>query len=262
MKISVITPTYDRPEWHENLYGVFCSQDWPDKELVVVDDSAEPSPFFSALADDRVIYRHARTRLPIGPKRNLLTKLARGEVIAHFDDDDYYAPDYLTWMHGELAQHDAVKAGGFFILSLLHDSFAYWDVVEQAPHHYKMGPKEPLSLIPVKDYSATARESFRTNFLYGLGFSFMYRKAVTEKVGFGDKHWGEDHDFLKAADEAGMAVRVVHDRVGHLCCLRHGEGSTLFPQYLIPAFLFAELFGAAGVAYVERVKLLLAAKKT
>ncbi|MBM4356502.1 MAG: glycosyltransferase [Deltaproteobacteria bacterium] len=261
MKISVVTPTYQRQGWHELLYCVFDAQDWEDKELVVVDDSPEPSPFFSGLMDRRVVYRHARQRIPIGPKRDLLVRLARGEVIAHFDDDDYYAPDYLSWMHGELADHDAVKAGGFYIMSVLHDAFAYWDVVTEAPHHFKLAPSEPLHPVPVKDYSAEARARFHDNFLYGLGFSFMYRRTTAERCRFGDKHWGEDHEFLRAVDASGMSVRIVHDHAGHLCCFRHGEGSTLFPQYLLPEFVFAERFGAPGLAYLERVKALTGATR-
>lgn len=177
MKISVVTPTYQRPGWHELLYSVFTAQTWPDKELVVVDDSPEPSPFFARLSDPRVVYRHARVRIPIGPKRDLLVRIARGELIAHFDDDDYYAPDYLEWMHAELGRDDVAKATGFHVMSLLHDAFAYWDCKEPAAYHFKMAPREELRPIPVRDYPAEARAQFHDNFLYGLGFSFFYRKV-------------------------------------------------------------------------------------
>lgn len=258
VKISVVTPTYQRPGWHELLYGVFDSQDWEDKELVVVDDSPHPSAFFSNLRDPRVIYRHARQRIPIGPKRDLLVRIAKGDIIAHFDDDDYYAPGYLRWMQDQLEGHDAVKAGGFFIKSLLHDTFAYWDVCSEAAHHFKMAPDQPLVPVPVKEYPAEARAEFRDNFLYGLGFSFMYPRRTAERCKFGDKHWGEDHEFLRAVDASGMSVRIVHDQVGRLLCVRHGEGSTLFPQYLLPEFEFEERFGGGGRDYVARVSALLA----
>lgn len=254
MKISVVTPTYRRPAWHPLLHARFDAQRWPDKELVVIDDSPEPSPFFTTLHDPRVVYRHARQRIPIGPKRDLLVRLARGPIVAHFDDDDFYGSDYLGWMRDQLEDHAAVKAGGFYIRSLLHEAFAYWDVTEVASHHFKLGPKEPLRPVPVKDYPESARDEFRTNFLYGLGFSFMYPRTTAERVPFGEKHWGEDHDFLRGVDEAGLSVRIVHDREGHLCCLRHGEGSTLFPQYLLPPFLFDERFGPDGVAYLEQAR--------
>jgi hypothetical protein len=51
-----------------------------------------------------------------------------------------------------------------------------------------------------------------------------------------------------------LAVRIVHDHAGHLCCFRHGEGSTLFPQYLLPEFMFEQRFGPAGMSYLERVR--------
>lgn len=38
----------------------------------------------------------------LGLKRNVAIELAAGEIIAHFDDDDLYAPGYLTWMHERL----------------------------------------------------------------------------------------------------------------------------------------------------------------
>ena len=98
MKITIICPTYNRPERHANLYAVFNHQNYSDKELLVMDDSAEKSPFFAELQDDRVTYLHLTSSSTIGHKRNLMADIAKGEVIAHFDDDDYYAPDYLQTM--------------------------------------------------------------------------------------------------------------------------------------------------------------------
>ncbi|MBM4373576.1 MAG: hypothetical protein FJ095_00715 [Deltaproteobacteria bacterium] len=57
----------------------------------------------------------------------------------------------------------------------------------EAPHHFKLAPSEPLHPVPVKNYSAEARARFRDNFLYALGFSFIYPRTTAERCRFGDK---------------------------------------------------------------------------
>uniref|UniRef100_A0A7S1PWN0 Glycosyltransferase 2-like domain-containing protein n=1 Tax=Alexandrium catenella TaxID=2925 RepID=A0A7S1PWN0_ALECA len=122
-RVSVVCPTCEsRQHFHELLYRNFCCQLWPDKELILLDTGGAPSPFFSQAAsgepcrtgdgppsslspadDPRVLYVHARSYpLTLGHKRNQLIQLASGEIIAHFDDDNLYAPQYLAAMVEQL----------------------------------------------------------------------------------------------------------------------------------------------------------------
>lgn len=57
MTISVITPTFGRPEMLPNLYHAFASQDFAQRELLIYDDSATPAPLMAALGP---ICRRAR----------------------------------------------------------------------------------------------------------------------------------------------------------------------------------------------------------
>lgn len=79
---SCLTPTLDRQERHAGLYRVFSSQTYPNKELVVLDESAKPSRFFTELRDERVRYFHEPSKkgdvTRIGAARNRLGELARG----------------------------------------------------------------------------------------------------------------------------------------------------------------------------------------
>jgi hypothetical protein len=61
--VSHIVPTYERPERHPALYACFCDSRWPNKELLVADDSRTPSSFFGGLEDPRVRY-WTRPRAP------------------------------------------------------------------------------------------------------------------------------------------------------------------------------------------------------
>lgn len=70
--VSVITPTI-RPDMLERTIRMFESQDYPNKELIIVNGAGS-----------------------IGFKRNEGCNNAKGEIIVHFDDDDYYTPDYIS----------------------------------------------------------------------------------------------------------------------------------------------------------------------
>jgi glycosyltransferase involved in cell wall biosynthesis len=97
--VSVLTPTRSSTQHrHGLLYESYTHQTYPLKELIVMDDSPTPSPFFSSLSDETVRYIHVKEPTALGAKRNSLASAAAGTVLAHFDDDDYYSPAYLDTM--------------------------------------------------------------------------------------------------------------------------------------------------------------------
>ena len=46
--------------------------------------------------------------LDLGEKRNWLVQHATGDYVAHFDDDDYYAPHYISRMVSQILELDVV----------------------------------------------------------------------------------------------------------------------------------------------------------
>ena len=84
-------PTCNRQGLIPVALKCFLSQDWPDKELVVIDDgAAKVGELVKQLVPDAV-YIYLAKKQVIGVKRNLACEAAGGEVICHFDDDDWSA---------------------------------------------------------------------------------------------------------------------------------------------------------------------------
>jgi glycosyltransferase involved in cell wall biosynthesis len=91
---SCIMPTFNRRQFVRLSLGLFEAQDYPARELIVVDDGTD------AIGDlvegvPGVVYLRLAARASIGEKRNLACAAARGDIIAHWDDDDWYAPHRL-----------------------------------------------------------------------------------------------------------------------------------------------------------------------
>jgi hypothetical protein len=253
MKVSIVTPTYGRPHFHEALYRRFRAQTHADKELLVLDDSPAPSPFFTTLYDAAVRYEHSAERIVLGEKRNRLAACAQGEVIVHFDDDDHYTPGYVAWMLAQLGDADFVKLGGFFAYSTSHDVVCYWDLLRVDSVHYKLESGKPAEVCNMAGASEADRQTWMAKNVYGFGCTYVYRKRVAEAVAFEPIAHGEDSRFMIAADERGFQLRVVSDVEGMALYVRHPtDSSIIFPQYLLPPFLVERLFGPDAVAFVKR----------
>ncbi len=239
MKISIITPTFGRERCLPSLYRSFAEQTHSDRELLIHDDSPSPSPFFTALHDARVTYIHARARVSIGEKRNHLIERASGELIASFDDDDFYAPGYLATMAAALGSADLVKLSGWFALSVPDDAFFFWDTAQHLPLHYKVG-EGAIAFVT----SGQFKPDFAAKNVDGYGFSYLFRRrAFGGAVRFPDKSFGEDLPFVQALRAAGGSVRHVQDDAGLVVHLLHNRNSSvIFPQYRLPRALAARLF--------------------
>jgi len=242
VKLSVITPTFGREKFLPGLYRCFAAQTHDDRELLVFDDSPSPSPFFSSLGDARVRYQHAPDRLTIGEKRNRLIEQAQGDLIAFFDDDDFYAPDYLHVMAGSLGDADLIKLAGWFALSVPDDALFFWDTSVNHPLHYKVGDGPPSFVT-----SGQFKPDFVGKNIDGYGFSYVFRRSVFGAARFPAKNFAEDVAFLNdlraqgkrvvhAQDTAGLVVHVLHNR----------NTSVIYPQYRLPLGLGERLFPGLG----------------
>ena len=69
----------------------------------------------AAAADPRINYIYSSERRSIGAKTNAMLERATGEIIMHFDDDDYYAPTYVETMVAALNDCDFVKLSGWYL---------------------------------------------------------------------------------------------------------------------------------------------------
>lgn len=252
MKVSLITPTFDRSTHHAGLYANFKRQDHSDKELLVWDDSPGPSSFFENLRDPQVRYFHSTERYSVGEKRNLLAERAAGDVIAHFDDDDYYKGNYLSSMLGALGEHDLVKLGGWFLYSIPHQALFYWDTTCVSPLHFSVDGRNDLQMLSVASASAEEQEAWRRKNMLGYGFSYVYRKSLWERIRFAHVSHGEDLDFALRSDQAGALLNILQDRQGIVLYIRHAnDSSRTMPQYQLPPFMLQAVFDEDALALLR-----------
>ena len=206
-RVAVLAPTTGaRAKYHAALYASFACQAYENRELVVVDTGAEPSPFFKACADPRVTYVHVKggnALLTIGDKRNrAIAELTAAPIIANFDDDDLYGPTYLDVMVAALVRE---KAG----LAKLERWYNFDVETGIAGCFDAQNPKDaPPHIV------ATERES--------RGFGFVYTRSAFAAVPWKDTSWGEDANWVPRAKAAGVQVAYVSDVDGVMVHVQHG----------------------------------------
>jgi glycosyltransferase involved in cell wall biosynthesis len=96
--ISCVLPTRGRRELAQKAVDCFLAQDYPNRELVILDDADETS-FPEGVTHPLVRYFRTSAnseRMTIPPKRNAVNALTEGSVIAHLDSDDWSSPDRLS----------------------------------------------------------------------------------------------------------------------------------------------------------------------
>jgi glycosyltransferase involved in cell wall biosynthesis len=93
--VSCIMPTANREKFVPYAIQYFLRQDYPNKELVIVDDGKDS---VESLIPQHPTINYVRLMNPIatvGEKRNYACSISKGEIIAHWDDDDWYAANWL-----------------------------------------------------------------------------------------------------------------------------------------------------------------------
>lgn len=174
--VTCLMLTAGRRAFVPQAVRTFLRQTYERRELLVVDDG--PDPVGDLLPDDdRVRYVHLGEALPVGAKRNRGVGRARGEVIVHWDDDDWYAPDRLRVQVEALRGSDAALCG----------------------------VAEPLFYAPAQERAwRYVYPASRRPWVYGA--TLCYWTSTWEKRPFQDIRVGEDSLFVWAHGRSEVAT--------------------------------------------------------
>lgn len=197
--VSCIMPTYNRRLFFSRAVEYFLRQDYPERELIIIDDGTDPVSDLVP-ADSRIRYLRMEKRGAIGAKRNLACEIANGKIIAHWDDDDWNAPWRLSYQVKNLLQEKADICG-------LNRLFFYDPVSDQAWQFvYPGGRRQWLA-----------------------GGTLCYKKSFWQRNPFPSIDVGEDNRFIwgsspkkiLALQDINFYVALVH--AGNTSSKRTGD---------------------------------------
>ena len=117
MKISVVIPAHNRPDFLKEAIQSIAEQTYTNWEAVIVDDGSNPplpvDQMKNLLGDKARYLRHERP-LGVARAKNAGIAAATGEIIALLDDDDLLEPTALEKIHdafSNLPELDCVFLG-------------------------------------------------------------------------------------------------------------------------------------------------------
>jgi len=96
-------PTANRRCYVPHSIRYFQSQDYQNKELVILDDG-DDSIADLVPPDPQIRYVRLTGHRTLGDKRNECVAASRGDLIMHWDDDDWMAPHRITYQVGALLE--------------------------------------------------------------------------------------------------------------------------------------------------------------
>ncbi len=95
-KVTVLIPTYNRPQYLAEAIQSVIDQTFQNWELIVLNDGGvDVADVVAKFADPRIIYVNNTDNRGSAHRGNQGMAMARGEYIAHLDDDDSYYPNHL-----------------------------------------------------------------------------------------------------------------------------------------------------------------------
>lgn len=109
-RASCIMPTYNRRTFIGKAIEYFLRQDYPKRELVIVDDG-EDSVRDLVPKNPHIRYIYLNKKTPVGAKRNLACEEAKSNIILHWDDDDWIAHWRISYQVRTLLKEHADICG-------------------------------------------------------------------------------------------------------------------------------------------------------
>ncbi|HXI42055.1 MAG TPA: glycosyltransferase family A protein [Bryobacteraceae bacterium] len=170
--VTCMMLTRNRREWLPRAIACYQAQTYANRELLIVMDGEDVRDVIPADTDHSISvhYLSGAPPMPIGAKRNFACGEARGEIIAHFDDDDFSAPGRLEDQVQRLLETGKSVTG--YHAMRYTDGSNWWE--------YR-----------------------NASIAYAVGLSLCYRRTFWERHQFREIQLGEDNIFVAEAAAAG-----------------------------------------------------------
>jgi len=105
-KVTVLTPTYNRPGSLRETIESVVNQAMPDWEMIIINDGGEDvREVVEIFKDRRIRYFNRKKNRGKAACLNFALRKARGEYIAYIDDDDIWYPNHLKVLAGSLDEN-------------------------------------------------------------------------------------------------------------------------------------------------------------
>src|ERR1700744_431733 len=186
--VSCVMPTFNRRAFVPHAIRYFLRQDYEHKELIIIDDGTD---VINDLVPDipEIKYIRLDQKITLGAKLNMACEHAKGDVIVNWDDDDWYAPNRLTYQVQELQQSNTDVCGINHLL--------YFDLRDKKAYKYTYPSDQRMWL---------------------LGSSLCYKKDTWHNHQFADINvgmdglfvWEQQPDRVKLLPDHSFAVHMIH----------------------------------------------------
>ena len=167
LMVTCIMPTANRRKFIPTAIQYFISQDYPNKELIIIDDGSDPIEDLVPLHKN-ISYFYSPIKETIGEKRNFACKKAIGGIIVHWDDDDWYATNWLSYQVQILQNNNADICG-----------------------------LNQIQFYSILDNKYWMTKNMNSKKLWLSGATLAYHKTFWEKHPFNNLQIGEDDDFVR-----------------------------------------------------------------
>jgi len=193
--VTVVTAT-NKPLYLQNLFTNFKRQQWRVKEMIVLlNNDSMNIEHYKKLASSlgNVLIYKVPAKWSLGKCLNYGISKARYEIIAKFDDDDYYAPNYLSeaMQRFEKTEADLIGKNKFYM-------------------YFKDSSKLMLATMPSKCRVA--------------GATMLFKKKLYPDVSFKNLRKGTDMRFQKDSIQKGY--KLAFTSPSHFAAIRRANQNT------------------------------------
>lgn len=192
--VSVITCT-NKPKYMQNVFENYNRQSFKDKELILVLNNnkmdIEKWTKEAKKYDNMTVFQ-IDERKTLGYCLNFGIEKAKYDIIAKFDDDDYYGPKYLS---------QSIKGFKFADVIGKYTTYVYF---------------QNSKILAIRNPKRDNRYVYRIE-----GPTLMFKREIFDKIKFADKSLGEDIQFCKDCTKNGIKMYAI-DKYNFVY-IRHGS---------------------------------------
>ncbi|OKH44254.1 glycosyl transferase [Calothrix sp. HK-06] len=207
--VSVITPTYNRPEYLKQALTSAVNQTYRNIEIIVSDNCSpqDPQAIVESFNDPRIRYYRNSSNLGMLVNTIQTFKYARGKYVASLLDDDMWEPDYLAKLVPLLEENSNL-------------ALAFCD-------HYMMNASGTLDIASTENCTrAYKRDQLKQGVYQPFALHALVNQSVSPAIAAVIRRDIVDWDEF-TNDIAGMWDVYL----SYICC-RTGQGAYYYPERL------------------------------